>query len=352
MTIDRQPDRREGNRRVSHRQFADGLTVLTAKPRFLIVELTRKCNLSCAMCRPAGVAHHGEDMSEALFSRLEAELFPTADVIDLRGWGESLILPHFPDRLKRASRFGAKTRVVTNLSFRRPAVLDALIEVGTYVGVSLDSADQTVLSRLRSGANLSQIRSNLLHLTAGYRRQGFSERICLYVTCQAPSVAVLPDVIALASECGVEDVRLAPVSVPATSSLSLEQMSADLTAALAAVEHAAQVTGVRVSLTASLIDQGFACADSAPCIHPWTYCYITFDGRVGFCDHLIGPEGDRFTLGNLSDSSFDEIWNCPAWVALRSNHVSDRDSSHPYFDECSWCYRNRMPDTEPLLDAP
>src|SRR5260370_3822953 len=148
---------RDANRDLARREYRDGETVLRSKPRALFVELTRHCNLLCPMCRVRGQVSPSQRMSARLFEQVEAELFPTADLIDLRGWGESLILPEFPDRAYRAARFGASLRVVTNLSFRRDSVLDLLSELGFYVGISIDSADPAVLQLLRHGASLETI---------------------------------------------------------------------------------------------------------------------------------------------------------------------------------------------------
>ena len=48
------------------------------------------------MCRNPGEVPATLRMSDEMFARVEDELFPTADLIDLRGWGESLILRNFP----------------------------------------------------------------------------------------------------------------------------------------------------------------------------------------------------------------------------------------------------------------
>ncbi|MEI9926946.1 MAG: radical SAM/SPASM domain-containing protein [Sphingomonas sp.] len=296
------------------------------------------------MCRTADVNRHPQEMSEPLFARLEDELFPTAELIDLRGWGESLIFPHFPDRLERAARSGAGLRVVTNLSFRRPAVLDALAAAGAHIGVSLDTADAALLFRLRRGARLDLIEANLRHLGERYARAGRSDRLCLYVTCQRPALDGLADLVEFAARCGVFDIRFAPVTTDPNSPLSLRPVEEQLPALLTRIAEAALPLGVRVSLTASLTDQSEPQLGAPACLHPWTQFCVAFDGRVGFCDHLIGPMGDEYMLGDLTDCSVEAIWNSPDWTALRRNHAARRDPLAPHFGECAWCYRNRHVD--------
>jgi MoaA/NifB/PqqE/SkfB family radical SAM enzyme len=338
---------RDANRELARAEYETEQIVLRSKPRALFVELTRHCNLACPMCRNPGEVPPTLRMSEELFARLEAELFPTADVIDLRGWGESLILPEFPDRAQRAARSGAKLRCVTNLSFRRDAALDLLADLGVYVGVSIDSAQADVLAFLRRGANLALIRSNLERLAARYRERGIDDRLNLYVTCQRPALATLEEIVTFASAVGVHDVRLAPVGTRLPF-LSVASVQTELEEALERVRARAEGSGVRVSFTASLIDGLLPNEDTRTCLHPWTWCYIAYDGHIGFCDHLIAF--DQYMLGTLEGSSFEDIWNGAAWVALRDEHLQRRRASAPFFHECAWCYKNRHVDCEDVIE--
>lgn len=338
---------RESNRRLARSEYKTGQTVLRSKPRALFIELTRHCNLACPMCRHPGEVPPSLRMSEATFALVESELFPTADLIDLRGWGESLILPEFPDRARRASVHGAALRVVTNLSFRRDAILDLLADLGFYVGVSIDSADPELLSFLRGGARVELIEANLARLAAKYRQLGIADRLNLYVTCQRPALATLEGIVELASRVGVADVRLAPVGT-GLPFLSLASASDEVRAALERVRTRAERAKVRVSMTASLVDDMFPKEDVSACLHPWMWCYVAYNGRIGFCDHLLAA--DHYTFGTLGQGSFDEIWNSPAWIALRREHLALRRPSAPHFQECAWCYKNRHIDCENIVE--
>ena len=343
-------ERRHANRMRARHEYAVGATNLKARPRFLIVELTRKCNLSCEMCRPASYNRSAESMSDKVFEQVATELMPFADIVDLRGWGESLILPEFEDRLTRTLATGAQVRIVTNLSFQRPAVIDSLAAAGAYVGVSIDSADASALNALRRGARLDLIETNLTRLSAALARHGHDDKLCIYVTCQAPNLGQLAEIIDLAARNGVRDVRFAPVTVAPNSPLALPDDRFTLQAAFAEVSARAARLGVNASVTASPFNRAEGKLGGSACLHPWTHCYVTVDGRAGFCDHLIGPEGDPYIMGDLNVMSFDEIWNGPAWMALRETHVNTRDPKAPHFEECAWCYRNRYLDSEDLLE--
>jgi MoaA/NifB/PqqE/SkfB family radical SAM enzyme len=338
---------RDANRQLARLEYKTGQTVLKSRPRALFVELTRHCNLACPMCRNPGEVPPTLRMDESMFALVETELFPTADLIDLRGWGESLILPEFPDRAKRASVHGAALRVVTNLSFRRDAVLDLLADLGFHVGVSIDSADGALLSFLRGGAKLDRIEANLTRLATMYRQRGIADRLNLYVTCQRPALPTLEGIVELAARAGVADIRLAPVGT-GLPFLSLQSVAAEVEDALSRVRARAEAANVRVSVTASLVDGMFPNEESHACLHPWMWCYVAYNGLIGFCDHLIAA--DHYTFGSLGTTSFEEIWNAPVWSALRQEHVSQRRPSAPYFRECAWCYKNRHTDCEDIVE--
>lgn len=338
---------RDANRLLARWEYASGQAVLRSRPRALFVELTRHCNLACPMCRNPGEVPPGLRMSEDLFALVEAELFPTADMIDLRGWGESLILPEFEDRARRAAAFGADLRVVTNLSFRRDDILDLLAELGFHVGVSIDSADRDILAFLRGGARLDLIEANLARLAAAYRRRGLGHRLNLYVTCQLPALASLEGVVDLAARAGVHDLRLAPVGT-GLRFLAVASVPSEVKTALERVAARAERTGVQVSVTASIVDGLQPNDDDDACLHPWTWCYVAYNGRLGFCDHLIAA--DHYTFGTLGEAPFEEIWNGAAWSALRREHAGARRPSAPYFHECAWCYKNRHVDCEDIVE--
>lgn len=341
---------RISNRIRSRLEFAGGATKLTARPRFLFVELTRKCNLSCDMCRPADYNRSAQSMSSDLFQRIQTDLFPYADIVDLRGWGESLILPEFEDRLARTLSTGAEIRIITNLSFHRPTALETLATAGAYIGVSIDSADYDTLRTIRGGARLDLIERNLNNLSVQMKSAGHEDRLCIYVTCHALNLDKLAEIIGLAARCGVRDVRFAPITISSKSPLAITEDCSVLKAVFSKVEVYAKKHKIKASLTASLIDFPEPRKATTACLHPWTHCYITNDGRLGFCDHLIGPEGDPYIMGDLNENTFEEIWNGPTWIALRKEHLGRRDPNAQHFKECAWCYRNRFLDSEDLLD--
>lgn len=342
---------REANRLLNLTEYRRGLVRLNSRPRFLVVELTQTCNLRCPMCRHDQSATAGRTMSTELFDRVATELFPLTEMVDLRGWGESLILPEIISRIETTASYGVSIRFVTNLSFRRPKVLQALAQHGCYVAVSIDAADKNLFRDLRGGANLELVASNLKFLAEEYgRRFGSTERIHITTTVQRPGLKDLPNVIDFAADHGIKEVRLFTVTVEPSSPLEIEGKGVAVDQAIRETVGHAKQRGVSLVAGTRLGSMPENTLDIPACIHPWAYAYISYGGAVGFCDHLVGIPGEGYLIGDLKSSTFDEIWNGEAWQALRQEHLSSRSESAPLFQECAWCYKNRHIDFEHYFD--
>lgn len=292
-------------------------------------------------------------MSRERFAEVADKLFMTAEMVDLRGWGESLILSNIEEFIHTAARYGPAIRFVTNLSFRRDEILKCLAEFGCHVAVSVDTADPQLFALLRRGARLSQIEQNLSRLVTFYRERGLStDLLHLICTVQRPAVDHLGHVADLAARLGIPEVRYFEATVHAESPLSLAGVSAanELDHALVTASECARATGVRLFAGTRLGSAHESPPGGPACIHPWAYATVAYDGQVGFCDHLIGSDGDPYLLGSLDRMSFEEIWNGPEWQELRREHVTARRALADRFRECVWCYRNRYVDFEHLFD--
>lgn len=336
------------NSQLNRAEYREGRSNLRSLPRALFVELTQGCNLTCRMCRDHVVPLAGSSMSDELFDRIASELFATAELVDLRGWGESLILPNICERIETVCSFGAALRVVTNLSFRKDEVLRALVRADATIGVSLDSADPEVVRQLRTGAELGLISRNLRWLRTEF---GHMNNVAMLVAVQRPALATLPGLIEFASQHHVRDVRLFAVTAGATSPLSINGHDEEVSEAV----KDATATALRCGIELTAGTQLGALPENRPtfprCNHPWSYCYINFEGGVSFCDHLIGPGNAKFLVGRLAEESFPAIWNGSSWISLREQHVRSRIAGNELFSHCAWCYRSKYVDFEHTLEA-
>jgi len=145
-------------------------------PKRIYVELTRNCNMSCIMCtRKQNHDNYYDEklnMSFDLFKEIADELFPHADFVDLRGFGESTLVPNIMDYWRYASKFNVNAGLITNLSFDNDILLAYLVENNFWIGISIDGADKETYGNIREESYFEQVINNiktLVKLTIKYK---------------------------------------------------------------------------------------------------------------------------------------------------------------------------------------
>ena len=338
---------RHRNKILAIREYEECKLRLESKPRALFVELTQSCNLRCQMCRQSGESYFERNMSDSLFNKIATELFPTAEIVDLRGWGESVILPNFSDRLRTVISYGAIARVVTNLSYSADNVLNLMADFGVLIGASIDSVFEATTKRFRIGADHGLVMRNIEYLCKIYSSRGNLDKLTVYCTCHKGNIAEVPELVNVLGNIGIKNISLSPVTIDHTSELSLTTVNTE-PHILHAQKNALRC-GVKLNLLAMLNEKTTTNHIKPPCLHPWTYLYITYDGRLGFCDHLNGPNGEPWLMGDIHQQGHEIMWNSPRMISLRKEHLEARQENVIDFKECAWCYKNRYIDFEDML---
>ncbi|WP_159013572.1 radical SAM protein [Acidisoma sp. S159] len=320
---------------------------LKSLPRFVVVELTQGCNLRCPMCRSEVIPVANRRMSLELFSQVADELFSTAELIDLRGWGESLVLPEIQERVAVAAKSGAEIRFVTNLSFRRPDAIALLARHHAHVGISADTADPFLFRQLRINGRLDLVEANLNALGQLYKADwGTTERLSLICTVQRPALLGLENLVDLAAKADIRRIQLSAVSAPPGSLLSIIGYEAEVDEALGRVARRAEMLGIDILCGTRLGSHPANPPNIPSCLHPWAYAHVAYDGSVGFCDHLIGPELEQNSMGVIDERGFRRVWNGPLWQALRREHTRGGSGIAEIRASCAWCYKNRAVEFE------
>jgi radical SAM protein with 4Fe4S-binding SPASM domain len=336
---------RIANRELNLKEFESRATFLHSLPRVLFLELTENCNLSCPMCRSASRFDPSRNLSQELFDRVAEELFPTAEIVDLRGWGESTILKRFPRFVDQTLDYGCRIRLVTNLTVSNEPMWRRLVRSGALISVSFDAGEKETFGKVRRGADLDVVLRNLEILVDEANVSGVGTgNIHLNVIVQPASMFELTTIARHAARLGIR-MHLNPIILDAGDPDRLMYHRADVVRALGELAAVAEDNDVDVQINAALdtIWTDDEMADKT-CTHPWMYLYVNYRGDVGFCDHLIGSPAAHHLVGDLNTSTFREIWNNEEYRSLRAQHGAGREHIDEKYGECRWCYRNRYLD--------
>lgn len=356
-SLDRKPPTPESyaelkrdNAELNQKEIRAGRVELKSLPRYIMVELTQGCNLRCPMCRPASISYREREMDRSIFWHATELLFPTAEIVDVRGWGESLLAPDIDDILTAVEQYGARCRIVTNLSLKRRRAMDRLVEMDAMIDVSLDAATQKVLDLSRTGAKFPIIDQNLRRISEQLLNRDSIDSLRIVATVQGCTVDSLVGLVEYAADVRVRNVVLNEVTLSKDDPNSLTGLDHEVDAAVHAASVRAGELGVEL-FAGTKLGTCVGLKKSVPfCVHPWAYATIGYDGSVGYCDHLIGPMMKHSGMGVLTDRGFDGIWNGSEWLELRRWHADGHKADVPAYHACFECYRHRNVDFEDIFE--
>lgn len=201
------------NSELNMKELEEGKTILQSYPRRLVFELTNACNLNCVMC-----GRNAADFKPTVFDmdvfRSFEPLMDTVEEVTLMGWGEPTIHPHFNEMLEIINRHSARKYFCSNgmnLQKIKNAIFDYNVDV---FAVSLDGATDETNSRIRRGSRIDQITHDLKEIVQIKKERGLKYPWINFVFCAMKSnIHELPDLVRLAAEIGIEEVKVVYLTV-------------------------------------------------------------------------------------------------------------------------------------------
>lgn len=146
-------------------------------PRSVQMEITTRCNLTCAYCSHRELEEKRDLPLERFLKVLDRIDLRQVDNVDFTGLGEPVMNRDLPAMVREVLRRGRPThvRVVTNGTVMIPKRYEPLCDAGiTSIAFSIDSLDPEKFARSRGGARLQPVLENLESLV-GYRdRRGLT----------------------------------------------------------------------------------------------------------------------------------------------------------------------------------
>ncbi|HZS42119.1 MAG TPA: SPASM domain-containing protein [Polyangia bacterium] len=361
-------------------------TQLSSLPFRFILELTQNCNYKCFMCAQAWEPKYQRfdaalNMPLDTFVRSAEQLFPTAIMVDLHGFGETTILPHWPDVVDYLARWPfIEWNLVTNLSLTRDDVWDKMIALDFRLGFSCDGASKQTFEHIRVGSNFERTLHNLAVIRDARRRHGRGT-IYFLSTIQRSAVHELRALVELAHEYDVPEVQFKivqgghdvdlegqlrsigdlsmsrhvdaavdaalelgvrvtfndPVFVRRLDPEKLQRVSAPLAAPPSPSSFWGAAGAEEVAPYAAMLDDSFRVAVNKNCFKPFSFVYLTYQSDVGPCNCMMP---DPPPLGNLARESLAEIWNNGAFQKFRREILDGVPSD----ERCQWCFEHRVED--------
>jgi MoaA/NifB/PqqE/SkfB family radical SAM enzyme len=300
------------------------------KPLYVKMKLIYGCNLKCEMC------NHWRERREAplpigRFKEILTELAGLGcQKVHFSG-GECMLLPQISELVSHAASLGIRPVMTSNGTLIDKKNAKQLIEAGLRgINISIDSPDRKTHDRIRgvSGAWKSACRA-----VETIRRYAHKGKITIRINTVVGrsnyhTLASMPD---FAHALGADALNLIAIDDHCGEILSMRKSDllrynaqigpqiAGQALALGLFRDVAEVNifgyGEADLKAARRGQYALRWYDQHACYIPWMHSLIDFNGLVYICcmtRERIPP------LGDLKKSTFTEIWNGPAYAAIRS----------------------------------
>lgn len=314
-------------------ELEQGKTILESYPRRLVFELTNACNLNCIMC-----GRNAADFKPTIFDMDVFRSFePLMDIVEevtLMGWGEPTIHPNFVEMLEIISKHSARKYFCTNgmnLKKIKNAIFDYNVDV---FAVSLDGATDETNSRIRRGSKIDQITEDLKDIVRIKKERGLKYPWINFVFCAMQSnIRELPDLVRLAAEIGIEEVKVVYLTVFGEDLMN-ESLWGHEDLVKEVFEEAIKIgdeLGIVLKLPHYIGEDEAGEKLHKDCFVSWRDFFLGSDGYVRPC--MSTPihffEYDK-------NKEFMEMWNAPEYQNYRRIVNNQKKMDSP----CKRCYQS------------
>lgn len=325
-------EKQKANSELNISEIDENKAILQSYPRRLVLELTNACNLNCVMC--------GRNAADFKLTAFDMDLFrsfePMMDTIEevtLMGWGEPTIHPHFNEMLEIIDKHSARKYFCTN-GMNLKKIKDSLFKYNVDVfAVSVDGATQETNSRIRRGSDLNVITSDLKDIVAEKKRRGLKYPWINFVFCAMKSnLNELPDLVRLAAEIGIEEVKVVYLTVFNDELLheTLWGMEEEVRKVFDETVRIGDELGILLKLPHIAGEDVAADKLHKDCFVAWRDFFLGSDGYVRPC---MSTSVKFFRYD--SSKNFMDIWNAPEYQQYRQ-FVNSDDMDSP----CKRCYQS------------
>lgn len=343
-------------------------------PQGAVYEATMRCNLHCEFCYVGDLLNiEGEWRQELSIDGL-AKAFPEQSgfQISLTG-GEIFMRKDIMSVLDLFREKGyACGYLTTNGTIITEERADALAELAAkgflkHISVSVDGPKDLHDAARGLKGTFERTTQGLQRLQAAARRKGAPLRVSINTTVAHESLEALDRMVDVAGELGVDAIGLnhlmfsTPEEVAETVKI-IGAADASVIATFVTADPGLDVARVRAQVSAlaekcrernilfdfrpkvhsPLMDSYYTPGTrlDGRCLYPFLHARVSYSGKVYFCPFI------RVEVGDLTQSSLEEVWNGERYVEMRRRLLE-----HGIFPVCRRCCKVELDPTPAVATA-
>lgn len=289
-------------------------------PISISFEPTTSCNLRCPECpsglraftRPTGM------LQDPFFRETIDQLSKDLLYLVFYFQGEPYLNPAFLEMVKYAASKGIYTATSTNAHYLSDKIAQKTVESGLdRLIISIDGTTQDVYAQYRVGGNLSKVLEGARNIVKWKKLlKSKTPFVFFQFLVVRPNEHQLKDILTLAKEIGVDDVRFKTAQV-----YNYQEDPNQLIPSIQQYSRYRKTREGKVEPKNNLDNH---------CWRLWHATVITWDGLVVPC---CFDKDAQHAMGNLKGKPFREVWHDKEYVHFRRQLLESRRN----IDICANC---------------
>jgi len=321
------------NTKINIEEMQEKKIVLNSFPQRFVFELTNTCNLNCEMCGRNSAEFKATKFNMKWLSKFD-QAAKYAEEVTLMGWGEPTMHPKFTEFLDWANKHGLRKYFCTNgmlLENLAEIILEKQVDV---IAISLDGANSHTNDSIRRGANFEKIINGIkkiIELKKQYKTKW--PYMNTVTTLMKKNLRELPSIVKLASEIGLEEVKVVYLTAFDDSSKNqvLYSKQSDIDSVFAESENLANSLCIKLKLPYVQGKDPAGEASHKPCFAAYRDLFLGSDGFVRPC---MSNAVKFFDISKYD--SFDKMWNSEEF----QNHRKIVNEESLMNRSCKNCYQS------------
>lgn len=339
-------------------EIASGKTELLSKPLSLSVKLTNKCNVLCKFCK----SHEMKWELPRNTHKQILELIPFLHEIAWAG-GEVFLYEDFYELFSCAKTNNVRQEIVTNAMLLDKKWLDEIMTSNAKLAISVRSVNKKLYETLSKGALFEKLIFNLEYMKKNADKKYRNFELAMYILVTRYNFAELEELIDFAGFYGFNTVRFIQLDNREDIDKGEDICGTDscyyagLVSVLNKAIKKAQTYGIRIrnelpvsidynpaaenhpkyytafdyhtvceknldfDLKCFMSEEVVKCSEKTKlfCRFPWNAMSVNDGGLVTFNCFCL-PEKN---VGNVSENTLAEIWNCHAVKIFREKIIDN-----------------------------
>ena len=293
--------------------YLNRVSVNTAFPVEIVIEITSHCNLSCIMCSRESSTRTSGYMDFSLFKKIIDQVKDYAELVYLSGGiGEPLMHPDLHDMIEYCLRNDVRVGVSTNVTLLTAKTTDLILKnPPDILLLSLDGATKETVERIRVGSKFEKTMEKVCYFLKEKHQRGAGKPFTIVQMVHMPENQDEEELFYEKWKAykGADDVRYKKfVSFYGAERTPEFAMNSDS-------------------------------KDNLSCIIPYRQLSISFDGTIAFC---CLDSDFKDPIGNVNSSSISELWNSKKMVEYRRLLAEGLRSQVPMCRECATIKTSRL----------